>query len=141
VLLLAVAGIGCVIVAQITLSYLDPADDNSDEVVSEEQVGDRLSSIFDEVEERTTQGGSSCTPISIDGPHDWPLAAFRTLTRPLLYEARGLIGGIAAVAVARTGALEPTIGPALITVAIALPTSLAAALLVDSISRRNDRRR
>jgi hypothetical protein len=53
----------------------------------------------------------------------------------------GLIGGLAAVAVARTGALEPTIGPALIAVAIALPTSLAAALLVDSISRRNDRRR
>jgi ABC-type phosphate transport system permease subunit len=45
------------------------------------------------------------------------------------------------VTVARTGALEPTIGPALIAVTIALPTSLAAALLVDSISRRNDRRR
>jgi hypothetical protein len=53
----------------------------------------------------------------------------------------GLIGGIAAVTVARTGALEPTIGPALIAVAITLPTSLAAALVVDSISRRNDRRR
>ena len=33
--------------------------------------------------------------------------------------AIGLIGGIAAVAVARTGALEPTIGPALLAVAIA----------------------
>jgi hypothetical protein len=34
ILLLAVAGIGFVIVAQITLSYLDPADDNSDEVAA-----------------------------------------------------------------------------------------------------------
>ena len=51
----------------------------------------------------------------------------------------GLIGGIAAVAVARTGALEPTIGPALLAVAIALPTSLALALVVDSVSRRADR--
>ena len=52
----------------------------------------------------------------------------------------GLIGGIGAVAVARTGALQPTIGPALLAVAIALPASLAAALLVDSISQQDDRR-
>jgi hypothetical protein len=97
ILLLAVAGIGFVIVAQVTLSYLDPADDNSDEVVGEEVVTDRLSNIFDEVEERTTQGGSSFTPISIDGPQDWPLAAFRTLTRPLLFEARGLAAALPAL--------------------------------------------
>ena len=53
----------------------------------------------------------------------------------------GLIGGIAAVAVARTGALEPTIGPALIAVAIAVPASLAVALVVVSISPRADRPR
>jgi hypothetical protein len=93
ILLLAVAGIGFVIVAQVTLSYLDPADDNSDEIVAEEQVTDRLSDIFDETERRTTTGGSSFEPISIDGPQDWPLAAFRTLTRPLLFEARGLSAG------------------------------------------------
>ncbi len=97
ILLLAVAGIGFVIVAQITLSYLDPADDNSDQVVGEEQVTDRLSNIFDEVEDRTTQGGSSFDPISIDGPQDWPLAAFRTLTRPLLFEARGLAAALPAL--------------------------------------------
>jgi hypothetical protein len=97
ILLLAVAGIGFVIVAQVTLSYLDPADDNSDEVVGEEVVTDRLSNIFDEVEERTTQGGSSFDPISVDGPQDWPLAAFRTLTRPLLFEARGLAAALPAL--------------------------------------------
>ena len=52
-----------------------------------------------------------------------------------------LIGGIAAVAVARTGALEPTIGPALVAVAIALPASLGLALAVASISPRARRRR
>jgi hypothetical protein len=97
ILLLAVAGIGFVIVAQITLSYLDPADDNSDEIVAEEQVTDRLSDIFGEVERRTTQGGSSFDPISVDGPQDWPLAAFRTLTRPLVFEARGLAAALPAI--------------------------------------------
>jgi hypothetical protein len=53
----------------------------------------------------------------------------------------GLIGGVAAVAVARTGALEPTIGPALVAVAIALPTSLAVALVVVAISPRARRHR
>jgi hypothetical protein len=98
ILLLAVAGIGFVIVAQVTLSYLDPADDNSDDVAGEEVlVTDRLSDIFGEVERRTTQGGSSFDPISVDGPHDWPLAAFRTLTRPLLFEARGLAAALPAI--------------------------------------------
>ena len=53
----------------------------------------------------------------------------------------GLIGGIAAVALARTGALEPTIGPALLAVTIALPTSLVAALVVVAVSRRTRRPR
>ena len=68
----------------------------------------------------------------------WPN---RPQPRPIVRWTIGLIGGIAAVAVARTGALEPTVGPALVAVAIALPTSLAFALVVDSISSRADRRR
>jgi hypothetical protein len=74
----------------------------------------------------------------------WPLVLVvlvchrpgRPQPRPVVRWAVGLIGGIAAVAVARTGALEPTIGPALVAVAIALPASLAVALLVDSLSPR-----
>ena len=79
----------------------------------------------------------------------WPLVLVvivchwpgRAQPRPMTRWIIGLIGGIAAVAVARTGALEPTIGPALLAVAIALPASLAVALVVVSISPRADRRR
>ena len=98
VLLLAVAGIGFLIVAQVTLSYLDPADDAAkDGVAQQEVVTDRLSNIFDKVEDRTTQGGSSFEPMSVNGPQDWPFAAFRTLTRPLLFEARGLATALPAI--------------------------------------------
>jgi hypothetical protein len=77
----------------------------------------------------------------------WPLVLVllvchlpgREQPRPVVRWVIGLIGGVAAVAVARTGALEPTIGPALVAVAIALPVSLAAALLVESISRTRRR--
>ena len=87
ILLLAVAGIGFVIVAQITLSYLDPADDNSDEVVGEEVRSPTGSpNIFDKVEDRTTQGGSSFDadlrrrPAGLAArrvPHPHPAAAVR----------------------------------------------------------------
>jgi hypothetical protein len=85
ILLVAVAGIGFAIISTITLNYLpsDAGDDTSD-------VRDQLSSIFDTVEERTTQGGSSFTPVDVDGPWDWPYAAARTLTRPLLVDATNL---------------------------------------------------
>ena len=98
ILLLAVAGIGFLIVAQVTLSYLDPADDAANDGVAEQEVvTDRLSDIFDKVEDRTTQGGSSFEPMSVNGPQDWPFAAFRTLTRPLLFEARGLAAALPAI--------------------------------------------
>ncbi|MGB0114634.1 MAG: hypothetical protein WBP59_15560 [Ilumatobacteraceae bacterium] len=42
-----------------------------------------------------------------------------------------VIGATASVAVARTGAIEPTVGPALIAVAIAAPVSFALALGVS----------
>jgi hypothetical protein len=79
----------------------------------------------------------------------WPLVLVllvchrpgRAQPRPIIRWVIGMIGGIAAVAVARTGALEPTIGPALVAVAIALPTSLTVALVVDSLARRVDGRR
>jgi hypothetical protein len=40
------------------------------------------------------------------------------------------IGAAAAVAVARTGAIQPTVGPALVAVAVAAPSSLVAAVAV-----------
>ena len=83
--LAVVAGVGFVVIASATLNFLpsDGGDDNSD-------VGGQLSSIFDTVEERTTQGGSSFTPMNVSSPAQWPWAAFRTVTRPFIYEANGL---------------------------------------------------
>jgi hypothetical protein len=85
--LLTIAGVGFVVVASVTLNYLDPID-QVDEVDQEEQaVTERLSSIFDDVEQRTAAGGSEFDPIAVDSPLSWPYAAVRTLTRPLLPEA------------------------------------------------------
>jgi hypothetical protein len=83
-LLVVIAGIGFAIIASITLNYLGPSD--------EDDLGatDQLTSIFDRTENQTTQGGSSFTPITVNGPQDWPYATFRTITRPLLTEARSL---------------------------------------------------
>lgn len=67
----------------------------------------------------------------------WPvvLSALFAWRKSLPTEWRfvvGAIGGVAAVAVARTGALEPTIGPALVAVAIAAPLSALAARFVTA---------
>ena len=76
--------IGLVIAAQVTLQYLDPSGaDDEDAAFS-----DRVTTIFERTEQRTTIGGSSIDPVSIDGPQDWPVAIVRTLTRPLPHEAR-----------------------------------------------------
>ncbi len=85
--LLAVAGVGFAVVASITLNYLNPVDQVNEQ---QEAVTDRFSSIFDRVGEQTGQGGSVYEPIAISGPWDWPYAATRTLTRPLLPEANTL---------------------------------------------------
>ena len=71
-----------------------------------------------------------------------PLVAF---VRPVLRDMPETVqwniaslGAIASVAVARTGALEPTIGPALLAVAIAAPLSFALALLVERAAEPRD---
>lgn len=84
-----VAVIGFVAVATAALNFLAPASE--DEAVTE-TVTDRVSSIFETVGDRTSEGGSTFTPISTSSPANWPYAAFRTLTRPFLTEARGLAG-------------------------------------------------
>jgi hypothetical protein len=48
----------------------------------------------------------------------------------------GLVGALAAIAVARTGAIEPTTAPAVIAVVIAAPTSVIAVWLVTVVSAR-----
>ena len=81
---LAVAGL--VVVAGITLRYLDPGD-GGDAAVNA-PVSGRVTSIFEETTRRSEQGGSGFEPITIGGPQTWPYAIIRTLTRPLLHEAR-----------------------------------------------------
>ena len=78
-----VAAIAFVIVGQFALRYLKPTDD-------ETTVSQGITAILDETTRRSGQGGSSFPPIVVSGPSDWPLAILRTLTRPLLYEVRGL---------------------------------------------------
>jgi len=92
--LVAVAGIGFVIIATVTINFLptDAGDDTTDA-----GVGGQLSSIFEEVEDRTTQGGSSFQPMSVSSPVNWPFAAFRTITRPMITEASGLASLLPAV--------------------------------------------
>jgi hypothetical protein len=84
ILLVVVAGIGFLVVATAALNYL-PTDAGDAAPVT-----DQFTGIFSTVEDRTTVGGSSFTPATVSGPQDWPWAAFRTVTRPLLDEASDL---------------------------------------------------
>lgn len=84
ILLVAVAGIGFLVVASAALNYL-PSDAGDTAPVA-----DQFTGIFSTVEDRTTQGGSSFTPATVSGPQDWPWSAFRTVTRPLINEATDL---------------------------------------------------
>ena len=94
-----------------------------------------------------SSGIVSKSAIRTPAPSFWPLVLVvlvcylpgRSQPRPVVRWIIGLTGGVAAVAVARTGALEPTIGPALVAVAIALPTSAVVALLVVTLSPTGDR--
>ena len=59
-----------------------------------------------------------------------PSARIRTcwLTQRRMHPVIAFIGALAAIGVARTGAIQPTVGPALLAVAIAAPVSLAASI-------------
>ncbi len=84
IVMVVVAGIGFAVIASVTLNYLDFADE------TDTTVTDQVGAIFEEVEDRTTQGGSSFDPVTVSGPWDYPNAALRTITRPLLTEANSL---------------------------------------------------
>ena len=84
VFLLGLTVIGLLVVAAATLKYLNPSEVDEQGTPFTEQV----STIFQETERRTAAGDSSFTPVVIRGPVDWPEAVARTLTRPLLDEAR-----------------------------------------------------
>jgi hypothetical protein len=81
--LAVLAVVGFVVIATAALEFLPDAAEEDNAPVT-----DRIGAIFDGVENRTDQGGSSFDPVRVNGPQDWPYAAYRTLTRPLLTEAR-----------------------------------------------------
>ncbi|HEY5664584.1 MAG TPA: hypothetical protein VIS05_11170 [Ilumatobacter sp.] len=84
----AVATVGLAMVVAFTVNVLDP-------VSAQEAPGplaDRISGILASVSGTTDEGGSTFTPIDTSSPAVWPFAAARTLTRPVLLEARGLAG-------------------------------------------------
>jgi hypothetical protein len=81
--LAVLAVIGFVVIASATLEFLPDAAEEEDAPVT-----DQLTAIFESVEDRTDQGGSSFDPVRVSGPQDWPYAAYRTLTRPIITEAR-----------------------------------------------------
>ena len=86
--MLGLASVGFLIVSTLTLNYLNPNEAAvDDEAVA---VTDRISEIFDKTEDRTSTGGSSLELVSTGSPVNYPYAAFRTLTRPLIIEAGGL---------------------------------------------------
>ncbi len=70
--------------------YLKPGDE-------ETSVGSGITAILEETTRRSDTGGSNFPPIVVSGPKDWPFAVLRTLTRPMLNEARGLLQLLSAV--------------------------------------------
>lgn len=77
-----VAGVGLVLVSLATVRYLDPG-------AADDEAASSITSIVDETTRRTVQAGSAFEPPDISNPARWPYASVRTLTRPLLIEARG----------------------------------------------------
>lgn len=80
---LLIVGLGALaLVGRVTLQFLN-ADEESGKSVTR-----TITDIIDEAARRTDEGGSSFKPVEIGGPLDYPEAVVRTLTRPMLYEAR-----------------------------------------------------
>lgn len=78
--ILGIAAIAIVAIGSATIRYLHPSSDETASSTS-------ISSILTETTRRTSEAGSNFVPPAIDSPFDWPTAALRTLTRPLLIEA------------------------------------------------------
>ena len=91
--LLVVAVGGLYAVGGATLRFLNQSNSGD----STAAVTTQVTKLFATTNHRTSEGGSSFQTITINGPKDWPYAIVRTLTRPLLYEARSVAELIPAV--------------------------------------------
>lgn len=76
--MIGIAGIGLVLLVGAAVRYLPTLSDD-----------EGIASIVEETTRRTEQARSSFDPPNITNPVMWPYAIVRTLTRPLLIEARG----------------------------------------------------
>ena len=83
VIAIGVAAVALSVVASATVKYLNPDGDEA------EVDSTSITEILHETTRRTSEAGSTITPPKVASPLDWPVAAVRTLTRPLLIEARG----------------------------------------------------
>ena len=81
--LIVVAAVALVLVGLATVRYLHFRGEDTAATT------DKLTLILNETTRRTTDGGSRYVPPPVHGLTDWPYAALRTLTRPLLTEASG----------------------------------------------------
>ena len=83
-----IAIIGLSVVAAITTKFLKPP--SNDATATDDSTSNNITAIFNEANRRTEGGNSKFDTITIRGPQDWPYAIWRTLTRPMLYEAHNL---------------------------------------------------
>ena len=90
---LALSGLS--VVATITTKFLKPP--STDGATAGNSTSNNITAIFNEANRRTEGGKSKFDTIAIHGPQDWPYAIWRTLTRPMLYEARNLAAFLPAV--------------------------------------------
>jgi hypothetical protein len=96
--IIVIAVVGLAAMAQVTVRQLNFAEETT---VSP----DSVSAILAETTRRTEQAGSNFRPPTVDGVTDWPYAVVRTLTRPLLVEANGVVQLITALELTLFGAL------------------------------------
>jgi hypothetical protein len=96
--IIVMAVVGLAAMAQVTVRQLNFAEETT---VS----SDSVSAILAETTRRTEQAGSNFRPPTVDGVTDWPYAVVRTLTRPLLVEANGVVQLITALELTLFGAL------------------------------------
>ena len=93
VMLLGVAVVGLFFVGGATLRFLNQSNSGDSTVAVTEQV----TGLFATTNFRTDGGGSKFESVVITGPRDWPYAIMRTMTRPLLNEARSFAELIPAI--------------------------------------------
>jgi len=90
-LLFAVGAVAIMfLTANAALSYFDEGDQSTGFVGG-------VSNVLSRTTEQTLQGGSSFATLDTSSPTSWPYAIFRTLTRPLIYEANSIATLIPAV--------------------------------------------